>query len=197
MPNEHMKVACQFRLGLPLRVLADAGLVGEQCPRLQCSVQGADGVRTYVDRPFASCQAVCDPFGDHVLACKTGTHGRIHRHNSLVYSVRRLLAAQGGHCITSQTLLAEHMLREGVGRVPPGVHLQRGMPDGLARFPGEADVVWDNAITAFATREGAAGLDSSTEPGAAVRNIEQDKFYKYESALRARPPISTRATVNH
>ena len=28
-----------------------------------------------------------------------------------------------------------------------------------------------------------------TEPGAAVRNIEQDKFYKYESALRARPPI--------
>ena len=66
------------------------------------------------------------------------------------------------------------MLREGGGRVDAGVHMHA--PDSLARFPGEAGVLWDNAVNAFATREGAAGLDSSTEPGAAVRKIGAEQI---------------------
>jgi hypothetical protein len=35
LSDEHMRIACQFRLGLPIRVLTDAAVAGQLCPHLQ------------------------------------------------------------------------------------------------------------------------------------------------------------------
>ena len=173
-----MKVACQFRLGLPIRVLADADLIGESCPHQQCTRVGPDGVRYYVDVPFESCASIVDQFGDHTIGCKTGRQGRIGRHDTLVYALRRLIENGGAHVTTGKALLKRHMQRF-------DAEAKHYTPDGVATFcDGSPDIVWDNAVTGFEQ-----GVASDTDAGAAVRNIEQDKYYKYQSALRAQPPV--------
>ena len=181
MPDAHMRIACQFRLGLDIQVLVDARLAGAQCPQLKCS--RFDGVsRTYVAVPREQCRGICDSKGDHVLACKTGSQGRIGRHDCLVYKLRRIFQEHGATVTTCKAALEEHMRRYDV----PGVaSVKHYTPDGRAVWAdGSHDTVWDNAITGFNQ-----AANASSVPGASVRNIEQAKFNLYESALNAQPPV--------
>jgi hypothetical protein len=182
MPDAHMRVACQFRLGLTLSILADADLVGGQCPKLECSRATADGGREYVAVPSTRCTGVCDGKGDHVLGCKRGARGRIGRHDSLVYVLRRIFKEHGATVTTSKSELAEFMRRFDVPGQPPSTHYT---PDGRAVWAdGTRETVWDNAIVGFN-----AAANASSEPGASVRHTEQVKVTKYASALRAQPPV--------
>ena len=181
LSDEHMRIACQFRLGLPIRVLTDAAVAGQLCPHLQCTRADAAGVRVYVDIPFEACQTICDQWGDHTLACKYGRRGRIGRHDHQVYALRKIFERAGATVVTSKQTLQAHMRRFDAPEGPASRHYT---PDGMATFAdGSRPIIWDNAITGFATARGNPGVD----PGVAVRETEQAKIHKYQSALTAAP----------
>ena len=112
MPDQHMRVAVAFRLGIDLPQLVDAGLVGGLCPLLQCSKVNAEGHRVYLDpsERHEACTGICDAKGDHLLGCNFGHHGRIGRHNGIVNVIARIVRtsfAHKVHVITDQTLHVE------------------------------------------------------------------------------------------
>jgi len=191
LPNQHMRAAVAFRLGLDLPQLVDAGLVGELCPLLQCSKVNAEGQRVYLDpdERHEACTGTCDAKGDHLLGCKFGHQGRIGRHNNIVGTLARITLASFPHkvhVITDQTLLRQHMRRFDQPGVPPSNH---HIPDLRVIYHtlGYDDDIVDAVVTGF--NQVAA---SGSVTGASALKIQQDKYKQYTSAVLSRPaPVTT------
>ena len=191
MPNQHMRAAIAFRLGIDLPQLADAGLISGLCPLLQCSKVNAEGLRVYLDpsERYEACTGICDAKGDHLLGCKFGHHGRIGRHNGIVNVIARMVRtsfAHKVHVITDQTLLKHHMQRFDQPGAPPSKH---HVPDWRVIWHtlGHDDDIGDAVVTGF-NQVATSGFVT----GASALKIQQNKYKQYTSAVLSRPaPVTT------
>ena len=191
MPNQHMRAAVAFRLGLDMPQLVDAGLVGELCPLLQCSKVNAEGQRVYLDpaERHEACTGICDAKGDHLLGCKFGHHGRIGRHDNIVNVISRMVRASFPfkvHVTTDRSLLKQHMRRFDPAGAPPSTH---HIPDWRVKWLtlGHDDDIGDAVITGFNQVP-----TSGSVTGASALKIQQDKYKQYTSAVLSRPaPVTT------
>ena len=194
LPNQHMRLAVSFRLGLDLPQLKDAGLVGTLCPLLQCSELLPDGRRVYLDPAdrHEACTGICDAKGDHLLGCKFGHNGRIRRHNDISNVITRIVRASFQHKVqasTNQKQLQQFMRRFDVPGAPPSNH---HIPDWRIMWLtlGHDDDIGDAVITGFNTAR-----NSGSVTGASALQIQQDKYKQYTSAVRSRPPPVTRSQL--
>ena len=194
MPNQHMRLAISFRLGLDLPQLRDAGVVGGLCPNLQCSQVNADGNRVYLEPAdrHEACTGICDAKGDHILSCQFGHHGRIGRHNAIVNVLARMIRASFSHrvhVITDQSVLKQHMRRFDQPGMPPSKH---HIPDWRVIWHtlGHDDDVGDAVVTGF-NKVSASG----SVTGASALKIQQDKYKQYKSAVLSRPAPVTKSQL--
>ena len=186
-----MRLAVSFRLGLDLPQLVDAGVVGGLCPMLKCSTVNAEGQRVYMEPAdrHEACTGICDAKGDHVLGCQFGHHGRIGRHNAIVYVLARMIRASFSHrvhVITDQSVLKQHMRRFDQPGAPPSKH---HIPDWRVIWHtlGHDDDFGNAVVTGFNKVP-----TSGSVTGASALKIQQDKYKQYTSAVMSRPaPVTT------
>jgi len=194
LPNQHMRAAVAFRLGIDLPQLVDAGLVGELCPQLMCTKVNAEGQRVYLDpsERHEACTGICDAKGDHLLGCKFGHHGRIGRHDKIVGTLARIALAtfrHKVHAITDRSLLKQHMQRFDLPGAPPSNH---HIPDLQVKYftLGHDDDIIDAVITGFNQVP-----TSGSVTGASALKIQQAKIKQYTSAVLSDPAPVTLAQL--